>query len=121
MTHKPVTVWSEIPVTNLARAQAFYATVFGFDIQMDESAPQPQAILGVGAGGGGAHLYKGIPAPKGTGQVLHLAIPDRLEAAIARCESAGGTVTSPPIEIPPGRFVYAHDPDGNNLGLFEPK
>ena len=34
---------------------------------------------------------------------------------------AGGTVLPmPPVTIPPGRFVYATDLDGNSFGLFEP-
>ncbi len=119
MTQSTVLVWAEIPVGNLPRAMAFYREVFGFDIRLDESGPAPQAILGVGPGGVGAHLFEGAPAPEGSGPLLHLAVPDSLEAAIARCESAGGSVTSPPVTIPPGRFVYARDADGNILGLFE--
>ena len=121
MTQQAIQVWSEIPVASLPRAMEFYSSVFGYDIRMDETGPSPQAILGVGPGGIGAHLYEGKPAVGGSGQVLHLAVPDTLEAAISRCEGAGGEVTSPPIDVPPGRFVYARDPDGNNLGLFEPK
>ena len=26
-----------------------------------------------------------------------------------------------PLDIPYGRFVYIEDPDGNSIGLFEPK
>ena len=36
-----------------------------------------------------------------------------------RVKQAGGTVVSPIIQIPPGRFFYATDPDGNSIGLFE--
>jgi len=121
MTQTAVLVWGEIPVSNLPRATDFYSKVFGFDVRLDESGPAPQAILGVGTTGIGAHLFEGKPATRGTGPVLHLAIPDKLEAAIERCKTAGGTVTSPPVTVPPGRFAYALDPDGNRLGLFEPK
>jgi predicted enzyme related to lactoylglutathione lyase len=34
---------------------------------------------------------------------------------------AGGTAISPDIEIPPGKFFYAKDLDGNSIGLFEMK
>jgi predicted enzyme related to lactoylglutathione lyase len=36
------------------------------------------------------------------------------------CGRGGGKVLSPVITIPPGRFAYATDPDGNSIGLFEP-
>ncbi len=49
------------------------------------------------------------------------ALSDSLEAGMARCFDAGGQVVSPIIEIPPGRFAYAKDLDGNSIGLFEPK
>ena len=63
MTQDAVLVWGEIPVSNLPRAIEFYRNVFGFDIQLDETGPTPQAILGIGAGGVGAHLFEGEPAP----------------------------------------------------------
>ena len=64
-------------------------------------------------------VYRPEPAAPGTGPTLHLAVPDTLEATAARCEQAGGTVKSDAITIPPGRFIYVEDPDGNSLGLFE--
>ena len=118
-TANPVLVWGEIPVRDLAAAQAFYTAVFGFDIQMEPNSPVPQAILGSGPGVTGAHLYEGAPAAE-NGPILHMAVPGKVEAAIQACEKAGGTVTSDIITIPPGRFAYASDPDGNKLGLFEP-
>ena len=119
MNDTAILLWVEIPVTNLSRAMDFYRAVFGFDIRLDDSGPAPQAILGVGPGSVGAHLFEG-KVSAGAG-VVHLALPDRLEAGIERCRAAGGKVTSPAIAIPPGRFAYATDPDGNRIGLFEPK
>ncbi len=37
------------------------------------------------------------------------------------CPAAGGTVVSDVISIPPGRFIYAKDLDGNSVGFFETK
>ena len=44
-----------------------------------------------------------------------------VEQAMAACTKGGGAVVSPVITIPPGRFCYATDPDGNSIGLFEVK
>ena len=65
------------------------------------------------------HIYPGKPAPAGTGPTIHLALPGKLEDSIAAWKKAGGKVVSDPITIPPGRFAYATDLDGNSIGLFE--
>jgi predicted enzyme related to lactoylglutathione lyase len=88
---------------------------------IDESGPNPMAILGGNMETVGGHLYPGKPAMAGNGPTVHIAVTDRLEDAAIRCRKAGGTVLGDIITIPPGRFVYATDPDGNSIGLFEPK
>jgi predicted enzyme related to lactoylglutathione lyase len=50
-----------------------------------------------------------------------LALPDNIEDGAKRAADAGATMMGPVIEIPPGRLQYATDPDGNSIGLFEPK
>ena len=114
-------VWTEIPVRNLSAAQAFYETVTGMQMHratmdgfemVDFKSPSTKAVAG--------HLYVGTPALNGAGPTIHLAIPDKLEAALERTRAAGGTVASPVIAIPPGRFAKVIDPDGKSIGLFEP-
>ena len=119
MSDAPIVVWSEVPVTDLEKSMAFYSKVFGFEMQLDTSGPNPMANFGSNMSAVGGHLYPGKPAADG-GNTIHLALPGTLEAGMAACEEAGGTVVSPIIEIPPGRFAYAKDLDGNSLGLFEP-
>ncbi len=116
----PILVWSELPVINLDRAIEFYNKVFGWSMTIDTSGPNPMAILGNNMETVGGHLYPGKPAAE-NGPTVHIAVPDKLEDAADRCWAAGGAVKSDPIEIPPGRFLYATDPDGNSIGLFEPK
>lgn len=82
--------------------------------------PNMTAVLSGDGQHVGGHLYPGTPA-KDNGPTVHLAVPDTVEQAAARCAKAGGAVLGPVIDIPPGRFQYATDPDGNSLGLFEPK
>lgn len=122
MTFKPenAAVWMEIPVTDLSRAKAFYSEVFDFELSVTEGGPNPLVTLPTADGKGVAgHLYPGKPAPEGTGPTVHLEVPGRLEDTAARVEPAGGKLVSPPIAIPVGRFVYALDPDGNSIGLFQ--
>jgi len=118
-------VWIEMPVTDMDRAMAFYSKVFGYDFEVDTSGPNPTAMFtpkDVQTGTAG-YLYPGKPAAKGTGMSAHMEIPDDLDAAKARVIEAGGSfeLDGAVIEMPFGRFSYALDPDGNSLGLFEPK
>ena len=115
-------VWAEIPVSDLPRAMEFYAGLLGHPLILDETGPNPMANFTYDetAGGTGGHLYSGKPASEGRGPTVHLGLPGTVEQAMARCTIGGGTVVSPVITIPPGRFAYATDPDGNSIGLFEP-
>ena len=113
-------VWTEIPVLDLDRGVAFYSNVFNFEFNRDEMGPNPTAVIKTKDGTGIAgHIYPGKPASKGDGLTVHLSVPETLEATAERFAKAGGTVISEPVAIPPGRFQYGIDPDGNSIGLFE--
>ncbi|MEQ8228564.1 MAG: VOC family protein [Rhodospirillales bacterium] len=116
---KNVVVWTEIPVTDMARSMAFYSAVLDLDLTLDDSGPNPVAMIPTADKMGVAgHLYPGQPAAEGTGPTIHFACPDKLAAARSRVEDAGGKVVSGIITIPDGSFFYCLDPDGNSLGLF---
>lgn len=119
MTDRPIVAWCEIPVADMEKSVAFYNEVFGYKMEIDNSGPNPMAVLGGSMNAAGGHLYPGAPAADG-GNTVHLAIADSIDAGMARCQSAGGEVVSPVIEIPAGKFAYAKDIDGNSIGLFEP-
>lgn len=123
MPHTPANpvVWTEIPVRDLTAAQTFYETVTG--MQMNRCTMDGFEMVdfkAAGQSGVAGHLYVGEPGQNGKGPTIHLAIPDKVEAALDRTRAAGGTVASPVITIPPGRFAKVIDPDGNSIGLFEP-
>lgn len=120
MSNPPIVVWSEIPVSDIEKAVAFYNAVFDWQMTIDESGPNPMAVFGSSENTASGHLYPGKPAAGGNGPTVHIAIRDRLEDAAIRCRKAGGAILGEIIAIPPGRFLYATDPDGNSIGLFEP-
>ena len=116
----PILVWSEVPVTDLDRSIAYYNAVFGWEMKIDTSGPNPIAFFGNDMETIGGHLYPGTPATDNV-PTIHIAVPDKLEAAVERAWKAGGEVLGEAIEIPFGRFIYTKDPDGNSVGLFEAK
>ncbi|MDU9003838.1 VOC family protein [Sedimentitalea todarodis] len=121
MTNLPenALVWAEIPVSDLDKAIAFYTTVTGGSLNRTETGPNPIADFQTLDNGVALHLYPGKPAEDGRGPTLHLASAGTLEETMNRVTDAGGKVLSPIIDIPPGRFFYATDPDGNSIGFFK--
>lgn len=121
---QPIVVWTEIPVTDLAKSADFYADVFGWKMEITKMGPNDVAIFNAltdaDPNSVAGHLYPGKPAA-GAGSTIHIAVPDTVEAGAARCSAAGGQVMGPVIDIPQGRFQYAADPDGNSIALFETK
>lgn len=113
-------VWTEIPVTNLEKARAFYETLLEAPLIKDDNGPQPMLMLpdlqGDGAVG---HLYEGKPVTQGDGITAHLAVNGSLDDAMARVAKVGGEIVSEEITIPAGSFFYAKDTDGNSLGIFK--
>ncbi len=123
MPHSPenTVVWTEIPVRDLTAAQAFYETVTGLTMhRFTMDGFEMVDFKAADQKGAAGHLYVGEPSPEGKGPTVHLAIPDSVEAALDRVRAAGGSIASPVITIPPGRFAKIVDPDGNSIGLFEP-
>ncbi|MEL6551722.1 MAG: VOC family protein [Pseudomonadota bacterium] len=120
MAYQPehATVWGEIRVRDLDAAACFYAAVTGLTMTRCED-PMPMAFFEAAEGGVAGHLSLGEPAAEGAGPVVHLAAEGTLDAISARVAAAGGRVTSDPIPVPDGRFIYVADPDGNTVGLFE--
>ena len=115
------TVWTEIPSADLDVAVPFYETVLKTRLERQEMGPDTTYVFKTSdhPNGIAGHIYGGKPAGDGTGPTVHLAAPDKLEDTISRIVPAGGKVVSDIIAMPFGRFVYAMDPDGNSIGLFE--
>ena len=121
MTQQTLTAWLEIPVSDLEAAVTYYDTVFGWSSRIvTNMGPNPIAVLNGLDEAAGAHLYQGKPG-NGVGSTVHLTVTDTVEAAAGRTTEAGGQVIGPIVGIPSGRFQYTLDPDGNSIGLFEPK
>lgn len=122
MSFKPknFTVWAEIPVVNLDRSMKFFGDVLQTELKRcDESGMTMAVFETVDESGVAGHLYEGKPGLAEQGTAIHLACPDSLEDSLGRVKDSGGKVVSDIVTIPPGRFAYCTDLDGNRFGLFQ--
>jgi predicted enzyme related to lactoylglutathione lyase len=104
----------EIPADDIARAQAFYATVLGFEYEPwgDEMGmlrqPEGEGI------NGDLHIRGATPHPTVVFTV------DRIEDSVALAVANGGSQLG---EIQPldesSRWVYIRDSEGNIIGLYD--
>jgi PhnB protein len=114
-------------------ALEFYRKALGAEVTCQMPAPDGQRLMhaALSVGGGGFMLCDDFPeycgparAPKATGAApavtLHLNVPD-CDAAVARMESAGGTVTVPPEDMFWGdRYAKVTDPFGHEWSFSTP-
>jgi uncharacterized protein len=112
--------WFEIPVTNFARAKAFYEAVLGQPIQPMEMGPTMMGFLSSDPDAVGGAIVQGednVPSKQGT--IVYLNGGDDLAPMLARVGPAGGTITVPKTEIGNdfGFFAQFVDTEGNKVGL----
>jgi predicted enzyme related to lactoylglutathione lyase len=106
-------VW--LPVTDVDRAVDFYGDTLGLEVEQHES---DWAIVAAGHVRVGLNGNPEEPAGEG-GAVIAFAVGDELEDAIDQLNAAGAEVSDISV-LPWGRVATFHDPDGNQLQLFEP-
>ena len=97
------------------KAQQFYASLFGWAI--DASNPMEYGLVaapdgrGIGGGVAGSETEPSV--------TVYVEVAD-LAAALAKAESLGGKIVSPPMDVPGGPSIAQFaDPDGNVIGLMK--
>ena len=91
------------------------------ELQEDNTGPNPMAMFPVKdmqAGTSGPPLSRQAgerPAPATRSICWRRS---RSRTSLERLKKNGGKVVSEIVTIPPGRFAYCTDPDGNRIGLF---
>ncbi len=107
-------LWEDLRSTDPAKAQDFYASVFGYRIDPLEMAgedygtfrlPEEEQPLG-GIGG-----LMGLPEGTPSHWLVYFAVSD-VDAAVAAAERGGGRVVEPAFDSPFGRMAALADPDG---------
>ncbi len=112
--------WFEIPVTDFARAQAFYEKVFAVALSVNQVGPLrmgwfPTVEEAYGASGS---LVKGPGyAPGKNGVLIYFTAPD-IEGTLARAAASGGKVLQPVTSLGQyGTMAVFEDSEGNRIAL----
>jgi predicted enzyme related to lactoylglutathione lyase len=110
----PVVHW-EIGARDAAKQQAFYAELFGW--QVNTQNPMNYGVVVTGGPGG---INGGIfQPPAGAPFVMIYVQVDDLQASLDRAVGLGGKVAMGPTPIPGvGSIACFQDPEGNMVGLF---
>ena len=116
--------WFEIPVTDVARAKAFYESIF--DIKMEQMDMQGMQMVGFPSENpksSGALVKSDYHKPSKEGSIIYLNGNPDLQQVLDRIETAGGTITMPKTAISPeiGFMAFFQDTEGNALGLHSGK
>src|SRR5256885_11133547 len=117
---KNAVVWSEIAVSDLRRATAFYEKLLDGKLKAESFGEYELALFPHAADGIGGCLMKGEgyePSAKRTR--TELAAEPGIEAALKRAAAAGAKVLMPKMALPGHQGYIAHlsDFEGNRIGL----
>lgn len=109
-----------IHAEDVERARRFYEAVFGWTFEA--WGPPEFYLIHTRAGGPHGALQKRQTPVSGAGMIGYectIAVAD-VHAAVSAIEQAGGTITSPPFEIPTvGTLAMFKDTEGNVAGVMQ--
>ncbi len=117
---KNAIVWSEIAVSDLKRATAFYEKLLDAKLKPETFGPFRLACFPYAEGAVGGCLMHGEGyEPSNSGTVTYLPAEPGIDAALARAAVAGAKILMPKTELPGNQGYIAHlaDSEGNRIGL----
>lgn len=112
--------FSVYPVTDMARARAFYEGLLGLAVTMDHESEELHWVeYDIGPGTLAIGRVSGmVPSKDGCSVSLEV---DDFEAAVAELETAGVEFNFGPYESPICHMAFVRDPDGNSVGIHKRK
>jgi hypothetical protein len=111
----PIVHW-ELMVSDVAKARAFYSSVF--DWEWDESAFPGYPVIKTGTDPAGGMMAKPETAPA-CALNTYFGVED-VETTLAKAIEAGATMIAPKTAIPGiGHWAMFTDPDGIPVALFQ--
>ncbi|MBV8041468.1 VOC family protein [Pluralibacter sp.] len=114
--------WFEIPVSDMARAVAFYESVMGVTLRREVMEGAELAVFphrDEQTGGALAKFEHITPSSQGCIIYLHT---DDLRTTLKNVAAKGGECVFGPLELPDGIGAIAlfTDSEGNRIGLHQP-
>ena len=110
----------EIPTTDFEKAKAFYSSLFGWKITMMPQMNYATFTTGTDPRGGFNKVDKVTSV--GEQGVLIYVFVDEIQDALAKATELGGSVVKEKTEIPEiGWYALFGDPEGNVMGIYQPK
>ena len=95
------------------KLQAFYASLFDWNV--DANNPMSYGMVAAGEGGIGGGVTESPAAPLVT---VYVNVPD-LASALQKAESLGGKTVMPRADLGMVIMALYEDPEGNLMGLVE--
>lgn len=120
--------FTKIIVADLAAMERFYCEALGLSVRTRIAVDKPgytlrETVLVVGESSTLLNLvqYLDRPCPAPGEAVVGLSVDD-INAVIAAATGAGGSLVTPPVEIPDHQLkvAYIADPEGHLLELLQP-
>jgi predicted enzyme related to lactoylglutathione lyase len=111
--------WSELMTTDPEAATAFYAKLFGWQVEpMNMGMPYNVLKVGDAAIGGIMGMPPGAPVGMPPMWMPYVTVAD-VDALVKQVVSLGGKVRMPPADIPSvGRFAVIADPQGAAINVI---
>jgi len=119
--------FTKIIVADLAAMERFYCETLGLSVQTRIAVDKPgyvirETVLVVGDSSTHLNLVQHLdrPCPPPGEAVVGFSVGD-IDAVIAAATGAGGSVITPPVEIPEHQLkvAYIADPEGHVLELLQ--
>lgn len=103
----------EIGCRDLAKTRQFFSDLFGWKVE------GPASSVPAGSGGIAGHLTSLGHEPHHY-TIFYVEVED-IRTYLDKATALGGKVVVPPVKIPTGTFAWFSDPEGNTIGLLQPK
>jgi len=112
---RPV-VHFEIGCRDRSGAERFYSALFDWSIEQ----AGPASMISTGPAGAITGHITALGHEPYHYTMFYVEVDDA-SAYLQKAESLGGKTIVPPVAIPTGTFAWFADPEGNTIGLFQPK
>ncbi len=119
MEKKDWLAWFEIPVSDLARAQKFYETIFETQLQFADLGILKMSIFPHNFSGGALVLHPDWYFPSERGVLIYMNANPDLNHVLEKIPAAGGAIVIPKKQISPehGFMAVFNDTEGNRVAL----